>query len=479
VSPARLVHHAALGGRVHELVTIGPDAAAEAARQGAHRQCAEILRLVLESGHDLPAHLSAELWAERSYSSYVVNRFEAAFTCAETAVDLADRGDEVHVLMDALPVMARAAMFARGPEAARRAAARAVEVSRQEGDRARLAAALTELARSHSNLPSVSAVAQPSATSEAAAVEALAIAEELDRPDLAARSLCYRGEARMSRGDLDGFADLERAVALAAADARIETRVRCLVNAAGSAFRAGRLDEVERLVAWGLTLAEECEFFAGQYRLRLTRAAARASAGGWDRALDELDDLLGSPGEPGIMAPLAQSIQARLLARRGEPRARALLRTAAAQAGARSRFVTGVLMVAEAELGWLDGTLAEPTAAMADALRGLASDGHFGVAAELAAYLGRAEVPVPAPPHPPGPWEPTLAGRTAEAAAAWARIGERYERAVVLSTSGEPGRREEGLRDLDALGAVATVPAVAASSRPLARSSPPQRRAVT
>ena len=75
--------------------------------------------------------LAAKLWSERSYSSYVVNRFEAAFTYAETAVALADRAGDRQVLMDALPVLARAAMFARGPEAARTAAQRSVDVSRR------------------------------------------------------------------------------------------------------------------------------------------------------------------------------------------------------------------------------------------------------------------------------------------------------------------------------------------------------------
>ena len=80
VSRARLVHHAAFGGRGRVLVEIGPEAAAEAARQAAHRQCAEILRLVLESPHTLSDQRAARLWSERSYSSYVVNRFEAAFS---------------------------------------------------------------------------------------------------------------------------------------------------------------------------------------------------------------------------------------------------------------------------------------------------------------------------------------------------------------------------------------------------------------
>lgn len=461
VSSARLVHHAALGGRHEELLRIAPGAAAEAARQGAHRQSAEILRLVLESPNELDDPVAARLWAERSYSSYLVNRFDAAYACAEQAVALGDRAGDDAVLMDALPVMARAAMFARGPEEARAAAQRAVEVARLQHDDEHLAAALTEVARAHSNLASVSVVAQPSSASEAAAVESLEIARALGRPDLVARALCYRGEARMARGDLDGFADLERAVELADADPRVETRVRCLVNAAGSAFRAGRLADVERLVAQGLGLAADCEFFAGEYRLRLTRAAARASSGAWDAAVDELESLLRSPGEPGVMAPLARSVLARLLARRGEPHARAVL--AAAWADPRrthSTFVRGVLEVAAAELGWLDGSLADVTPGTAGVLRDATALGHAVVAAELTAYLRRADVPVADPLEAPGPWAPTLAGLTGEAVEAWTRIGERYEAAVVRATSGDPADRDAGLAALVELGAVATIPAV-------------------
>ena len=97
---------------------------------------------------------------------------------------------------------------------------------------------------------------------------------------------------------------------------------------------------------------------------------------------------------------------------------------------------------------------------MSAALCRMAADGYTGVAAELTAYLRRADVPVPAPAEPPGPWAPTLAGRTTEAADAWARIGERYERAVVLAGSADPAQRDEGLAALVDLGAVATLPAV-------------------
>jgi hypothetical protein len=237
--------------------------------------------------------------------------------------------------------------------------------------------------------------------------------------------------------------------------------VRCPANAAGSAFRAGRLAAVERLVATGLALAMECEFFAGQYRLRLTRAAARASHGAWDAAVDELEDLLRSPGEPGVMEPLARSILARLLARRGEPQAGAVLAAAGKERyRAQSAFLTGVLEVAAAELGWLDGSLAEATPDVTDTLRRVAAGGYAVIAAELTAYLRRADVPVAPPADPPGPWAPTLAGRTADAVAAWTGLGERYEAAVVQAGSTDAVLRKAGREALADLGAVATIPAV-------------------
>jgi hypothetical protein len=60
----------------------------------------------------------------------------------------------------------------------------------------------------------------------------------------------------------------------------------------------------------------------------------------------------------------------------------------------------------------------------------------------------------------PGPWAPTLAGRWEEAAAAWAKLGERYERAVVLATAPAAQARAEGILVLRELGAAATLQAV-------------------
>ena len=120
------------------------------------------------------------------------------------------------------------------------------------------------------------------------------MAQRLHRKDLEAQAWCYLGDARLSRGDARGEADLRRAISVAESDSRDETRVRSLVNAAHGAYRSGHLDEAERFVAAGLQASADWEFFAGQYRLRLTAASVHASRGEWDRAVGVLRTLVDS-----------------------------------------------------------------------------------------------------------------------------------------------------------------------------------------
>ena len=99
---------------------------------------------------------------------------------------------------------------------------------------------------------------------------------------------------------------------------------------------------------------------------------------------------------------------------------------------------------------------------MTDALRRVTTEGWTVVAAELTAYLRRAGVPVTAPPRPSGPWAPRVAGgRTTEAVAAWARMpGNATSERSSSPVAATPGQRDEGLKTLVDLGAVATIPAV-------------------
>ena len=110
-------------------------------------------------------------------------------------------------------------------------------------------------------------------------------------------------------------------------------------------------------MAAGLQEASDGEFAAGRYRLHLTSAAIAGSSGPWDRAVDELQRLVTSPGTPGLMALLARGLLARLLARRGDPSAARVLDEALTDpAAGTDSYVAGPLAVAQLELAWLAGS---------------------------------------------------------------------------------------------------------------------------
>jgi DNA-binding SARP family transcriptional activator/tetratricopeptide (TPR) repeat protein len=458
VEPSRIVHHAARAVRTDLLLEYGPIAAANAERAGAHRQAVETLRAVLGHGDRLDPTTRARLLTRRAYSLYVVNEYETALPDAESAVSIAEDLQDPAIAAEALIVLSRIALFARGPVAARQAAHRAVEVLDKAGDRPRLTEALIELARAHSNLATVGIVAQPNTEAVEYAERALALCDELGRDDLRAQALCYLGTGRLAQSDPRGSDDLERAIAMGVTEARLETRVRTYVNAAGGAYRAGRLHDARRYVTAGLRLAADGEFAAGQYRLHLTSAAVSASAGDWDRAIAELQDLVASPGEPGVMALLAHSLLARLLARRGDPESSAVLEAALRDpaAGADS-YVAGPLAVAQVETGWLNGTLGDVPAGVWHAMALAADAKHTAMSGELGVYLRRAGHHATVPAQVPSPWAAALAGRWREAAAAWQQLGDRYEQAVELTWSGDAEARAAGLAMLRDLGASATV----------------------
>jgi tetratricopeptide (TPR) repeat protein len=474
---AQIVHHAQAGGRRDVLARYGPGAAADAARTGAHRQAAETLRLVIEAGVEQdPAQLS-RLFSARAYSLYAVNRFEDAFACASEAVRRAEPSGDPVLLADALSVLSKTGFWARGPLAARRASSLAVASLEDAGDEVRLAAALTDLARAHSNLATLGIVGEPGTAAVRFAERAVALADRLGRDDLRAQALVYLGSGRLADGDDRGAADLDRAIRLASADPHVEFGVRACVNAAGSAYRRGRFADAEEYVTQGLRLADHGEFFGGEYRLRLTRASVQASSGRWDDAIGGLRDLLAVAGDPAAMGVLARALLARLLGRRGDARAaaEALGGAASFAGGPEDVFIAGPLAAAATELAWLQGDTAAMPALSSEALSRAAEAGHRGSRSELCRYLQRGGHAVDPPADPTGPWVPALAGRCLESAAAWAALGERYEEAVELSLAGDAAARLRGLRALDRLGAAATLAALRRTEVPVPRSGRQER----
>jgi DNA-binding CsgD family transcriptional regulator len=455
--PARLVHHASRAGDRDVLCRHAPAAAAQAVSAGSHRQASAHFALLLEEPDRLEPTQLAEYRAGWAYSLYVINELGAATQVAEAAVASWEQLNDLRGLGTALITLSMASFWTRGPTSAAAAAKRAVDVFEQLNDLAGLARAYTALARAHSNLATLGSVAEPSVEGRHLAQRAFELADRVGQDDLRSIALIYRGASRLALKDPGGADDLTEALHLAEADPRSELYMRACVQGAGSAHRDGRIGAALHYVDLGLRRGRDAEFFAGEYRLHLTRASALATAGRWSESILTLQRLLADQqADAGLMRQLAQVLLARLLARCDRPAEAAALLTAAAPAPGTDIVVTGPWAIATVETAWLAGTpdVAREHAQTAFTLA--RAQNHRITLAELACYCRRAGLPAEAPPDPPDPWRTGLSGDWARAAEAWAAHGDRYEQALELASSSQPDSLHRALDLLEALGSVVT-----------------------
>ena len=354
--PARLVHHASRAGDRDTLLRHAAAAAAQAVSAGSHRQASAHFALLLEDADRLDPRQVAEYRAGWAYSLYVINEFGAATRVGEAAVTSWERAEDLRGLGSALVTFSMAAFWTRGPTAAAVAAERAIAVFDQLGDVAGLAHSYTALARAHSNLATLGSVAEPCHTGLQLAHRAVELADRVQQDDLRSIALIYRGSSRLALGDAGGSDDLTEALRLTEADPRAEYYMRACVQAAGSAHRDSRIDAALQYVELGLRRGHDAEFFAGEYRLRLTQASALATAGRWSESMLTLRRLLADQrADAGLMRQLAQSLLARLLARRDRPAEAAALLAEARPGPGADIVVVGPWAIAAVEVAWLAG----------------------------------------------------------------------------------------------------------------------------
>ena len=217
-----------------------------------------------------------------------------------SAVSVAEQSQDPVVLAEALMVLSRIVFFAEGPMAPGRPPSRAVADPRR-ARRRRPARGGPDRAGAYPQQPrdrghrraarAPTPCGTPSARSRCAT--------GCTATTCARRRCATSAAAGSPRATRAAPTTSSARIALGGAETRLETRVRGYVNAAGSAYRAGRLHDADRYVAAGLRLAADGEFAAGEYRLHLTSAAVAASQGDWDRAVAELRRLVTGPGATG------------------------------------------------------------------------------------------------------------------------------------------------------------------------------------
>lgn len=440
----RLVHHAIEADDGAVVAAYAPAAGREAARLGSHRQALAHFAAAERHAGLLDPPDRARLLDDLAWELYNARRFDDAVAAAEQAVGRYAELDDLVALGGALVRLSRHHYMAGATDQAERALDRAVALL---GDAAPEALAwrgallaLTEQSRG--------------------AVEVLrrahGLAERAGRVDIVAMCLNYLGVAAADLTGPDGLAPLRAGLALAVAQDLGEYTARAYTNLAEALHRFGRYTELEACVDDGLAFTAEHGFWSHAYNLEVHRLLLRTRRGEWAAAEAGLRGLVDATEGAGMLYVYSVPPYARLLARRGRSEAGPLLAESWRRATAQ-RCLLGIAHagLGIAELAWLTGDAALAVPVADELLRRRDRPGVAPVIGELLRYLARAGVEVEPFPGCPEPWAAGLRGDWRAAADAWAVIGDPYEQALELASSGEVEPTLAALRTLDGLGATA------------------------
>jgi DNA-binding CsgD family transcriptional regulator/tetratricopeptide (TPR) repeat protein len=446
-----VLHHA-VGAGAHDVVaSVGPSAAAEAYRAGAHREAAAIQDQVLTHPDRLAPAVRARLLEERAWTVYNLHRFDEARTAADEAVVLREAGEDRPALVRALLVRSRMEYMRNDPSTALATMDRATTVAgRVEDDRELEADVLVNRAMLLQLIDH---------DDEAAAIvdDALQAAMAVGREDLEVLALNYRGLLRVVQSQRDeGVADLYAAVTRGRATGQLEPTARSYTNLVEELVRCGRWDEAQRTIDEAIAFYDDHDFVAHRYNTVAHRGLLLLFMGRWDEAEQELRAVHATADQAGVLETLALNGLARLATRRGDPEARDLVEHAweVALASGAAQYIT-TIGAARVEWAWLNDHREVVPETVERALRPAAPPQHramllrqlqlsgvdmdVAVDADDAAYL---------PPH-----QAALRGDWRAAADGFGALGATYSRALELASSGEVDPMLEALALLDELGA--------------------------
>ncbi|MHB1834740.1 MAG: ATP-binding protein [Solirubrobacteraceae bacterium] len=464
VDHARLAHHAELAGRRAQAAGYARLAAGDAERVGAlrevHLQAARALRL----GDELDASERFELLISYAIATnFSSPDLDAAVRAAEQATALADElGDRILSARAAVALAATLWSLERVIEA-RAAVERAITALDGATDEADLASAYATLAR-------MDATAFDPATAKRAAERALELSRRVGLPAIEVDASISLGLAAGHGGDPGAVGALLRALEIARDRGLSIQTIRTYVNLAFVAAALRDHARVDQAQAEALPLMEELHAPMPAMSVRLSHARSLLDRGCWPRALAFVAGRDRSwQGE----LPVARAMAGLIAARRGQPDAEELLNGAWEQLWEivpveSSRH--GMLRLALVEAAWLAGDQAAMVARLREARDSPAVPRFARSAAELALWGARVGVQLPTPACVPAAVALELEGDWRGAIDAWRLLEAPYE-ASLAALPGDERAAREALATLHRLGAKAAARAfgrerVARGARP-------------
>ncbi len=440
---SRLVHHAMACGDQQTLAEFAPVAGRRSAALGSHREALAFYAAALQVEDRLPREVRAAVLDGFAWELYNAHRFAEAVDHARRAVDLwHDLGDAAAEAAT-LGRLARHLFMAGDPDQARQVASEAVarSVRPAPGQPPSQAGGDDDTSlRAESELSLGALLALDVAASDAQPVLARAGRLAGDaRPDLVALGLNYESLVRPGLSPDQRLQLLRDSIATAEGAQAWEVVARGFTNLTELLYRYGRYAELETQLDDWLRFARDHGFGSHAFNLELHAALVDLRRGRPAAARPTLVALDGRYRDPGMLAVYSRPALGRQLAREGDPRAAPLLREAWRRARQQRMLIgLGYAGTALLDLAWLTDDRALATEVLSVWSELADQPAAAPLWAEVRRYAQDCGIAVPPAPDcgSEDPWDVGLAGDWAEAAHGWELIGDRYEQARELASSG-------------------------------------------
>jgi DNA-binding CsgD family transcriptional regulator len=447
VTESRLVHHAVGAGDVAAVLRFAPRAAARAAGVSAHREAIAYYRTALVHGERLDPCDRARMLDRLSYECYLTGLVDEAMEARTRSLVLWRASGISLRVGDTLRWLSRLNWFTGHGDNAERLAMQAVETLEPLGPS-------HELAMAYSNLSQLGMLADQMTRSIEWGERAIALARQLDSPEILAHALNNVGGARFHQVGDAGWRELQQSLDVSLLGGFQEHVARAYTNLFSFSLNTRDYVTASTYLEVGLAYCDEHDLDTWGRYMRAFRARARFEQAAWADAITDAEALLAQPGLGAAVRLPALIVLGRARVRRGDEGADEILSEAYSLA-LETREAQRICPVtaACAEIAWLRGdlrtTLREAQAGLEVAMRG---DDPWRRGEQIFwAWRagGLTESPIPLPE----PYRLHMEGDFVGAAKAWATIGCRYEEAVALADSPEEPLRRRALEILEGLGA--------------------------
>ncbi|HEX5380198.1 MAG TPA: AAA family ATPase [Phenylobacterium sp.] len=452
VSLARLVHHADQAGDDRAVLDHAPKAAQQAAALGAHQEAARHYAAALRHAAGLDDDARARLHELHAFEAHLIGDLAEAVASQEAALALRRRNGQTLLEGDGLRWLSRLSYLTGDRLTADRYAAEAMRLLETAPPGA-------ELAMAYSNLSQLAMLSDDTAQAVRWGGKAIALAEQLERPDILSHALNNVGASKVWVDAASARADLERSLKLALLHDQQDHVARTYVNFACLEINLRAHATAHRLLEAGIAYCVERDLDTWRNYLRGWLAETYLREGRCDAAAEAALLVVQNDRASPVMRNPAVVALARLRMRRGDPEVTPLLDEVArfmAKGVEAPRLASYAILAAER--AWITGSGADAALALLDQARAMRIEGADPWQAgeiwfwrrKLGAPVDRAAAGGMAPPY-----LELLNGDWRAAADRWEALKMPYETALAL-LEGDDEAQRQGIERLDGWGAAAS-----------------------